>query len=100
MFPAKATRHTQHGKLLGLVGVVISGSGALSLGQVLLVFSEVTQVAFSKEVYDDSRMFAAVLDCVNVRLLYCPSQFYYKGFLMRRKLAFSGICHRYFQKVE
>ena len=73
MFPTEPTRHAQHGELLGLVRVIISGSGALSLGQVLLVFSEITEVSLSQEVDYDSRMLAAVLNCVYVGLLNCSS---------------------------
>jgi len=69
VFPAKPTRHTQHRELLGLVGVVISGSGALPLSQVLLVFGEVTEVSLSQEVYYDSGVLATVLNRVDVCLL-------------------------------
>jgi hypothetical protein len=69
VFSAKPSRHTQHRELLGLVRVVISGSGAFSLSQVLLVFGEVTEVSLSQEVYYDSGVLAAVLNRVDVRLL-------------------------------
>ena len=82
MFAAEPTRPTQHCELLGLVRVVISGSRTLSLGQVFLVFSEVAQVALSKEVDYDSVMFTAVFHSVNVRLLNRTPQLDYKGFLI------------------
>jgi hypothetical protein len=49
---------------------------------VFLVFSEVAQVALSKEVDYDSVMFTAVFHSVNVRLLNRTPQLDYKGFLI------------------